>query len=156
MEKTEQFTELYIQNERHIYRYIASLLPNVDDIDGILKETSKHLHEAFEDFDPDKPFLNWAFKFAYREVQKYRKFGKQEQFSDDLIETLSILQETELERFRELRQNLTESLLNLDDTEIKLIEAFYTKNDNKPEVNSEALEELRIKLLIQSRSGERV
>ena len=43
MDKTEQFIELYSRNERQLYRFIANLTNNIEDVEDILQNTSTTL-----------------------------------------------------------------------------------------------------------------
>ena len=53
-----------------MFRFILSMHPNEEDARDILQETSVALCRKIEEYDPDQPFLPWAFGFAYLEVLK--------------------------------------------------------------------------------------
>ena len=72
-ERTELLVRLLIRHQEDLFRYIYSLLPHQEDARDALQETSVALYRKFADYDPDKPFLAWAYGFAYLEVLKQRE-----------------------------------------------------------------------------------
>jgi RNA polymerase sigma-70 factor, ECF subfamily len=71
-ERTETLVRLLTGNQGAIYRYIFALVPHEEDARDILQETNVALYRKFESYDADKPFLAWAYQFAYLEVLKHR------------------------------------------------------------------------------------
>ena len=47
-------------------------MSNRADADDIIQETLKALWEKFDDYDPERPFLSWANRFVYCQVQMHR------------------------------------------------------------------------------------
>ena len=68
--RTELLVRLLSRHQEDLFRYIFALLPHEEDARDVLQETSVALFRKFEDYDPAKPFLAWAFRFAYLEVLK--------------------------------------------------------------------------------------
>ena len=62
-----------MKHQEDLFRYIFSLLPHEEDARDVLQETSVSLYRKFADYDPEKPFLAWAYGFAYLEVLKQRE-----------------------------------------------------------------------------------
>jgi RNA polymerase sigma-70 factor (ECF subfamily) len=60
-------------HQDELFRYVFALMPNEEDARDVVQETSVALCRKFADYDPDKPFLPWAFSFAYLEVLKQRE-----------------------------------------------------------------------------------
>jgi RNA polymerase sigma-70 factor (ECF subfamily) len=77
MSHTEPPTELLIRlltrHQEELFRYIIALLPNREDARDVLQETSVALFRKVAEYDPEKPFLAWAYRFAYLEVLKQRE-----------------------------------------------------------------------------------
>jgi RNA polymerase sigma-70 factor (ECF subfamily) len=71
--RTELLVRLLIRHQEELFRYIFSLLPHQEDARDALQETSVALYRKFADYNPDKPFLAWAYGFAYLEVLKQRE-----------------------------------------------------------------------------------
>jgi RNA polymerase sigma-70 factor (ECF subfamily) len=72
-DRAELLVRLLTRHQEALFRYIYSLLPHEEDAKDVLQETSVALCRKFEDYDPDKPFLAWAYRFAYLEVLKQRE-----------------------------------------------------------------------------------
>jgi RNA polymerase sigma-70 factor, ECF subfamily len=70
---TELLVRLLMRHQDDLFRYIYSLLPHQEDARDALQETSVALYRKFADYDPAKPFLAWAYGFAYLEVLKQRE-----------------------------------------------------------------------------------
>jgi RNA polymerase sigma-70 factor (ECF subfamily) len=64
---------LLAEHQDDLFRYIFALLPHEEDARDVLQETSLALCRKFDDYDPAKPFLAWAFGFAHVEVMKQRE-----------------------------------------------------------------------------------
>jgi len=89
--KTEQLLRLLAAHQEDLFRYVFSLLPNQEDCKDVLQETYVALTRKFDDFDPAKPFLPWAFGFAYMEVLKHRERQARAArvFSDEIVALLA-------------------------------------------------------------------
>ncbi len=69
---TETFMRLFTRDQRHVYYYIRSLVPNPADAEEILQQTSLVLWEKFGQFEPGTNFRAWACKIARFEVFNHR------------------------------------------------------------------------------------
>src|SRR5439155_10020508 len=89
--KAELLVRLLIRHQEELFRYIYSLLPHQEDARDALQETSVALYRKFADYDPAKPFLAWAYGFAYLEVLKQRERSCRGgwHLRDDLVELLA-------------------------------------------------------------------
>ena len=86
----EQFIRLVINNHKRIYAYILSLVPNHNDADDIMQETSTLMWSKFVQFEPGTDFFAWARTIAYYKVLNYRRQRAHSplNFSDELLELL--------------------------------------------------------------------
>lgn len=71
--RTELLVRLLSKHQEDLFRYIYALLPHEEDARDVLQETSVSLCRKFAEYDPARPFLAWAYRFAYLEVLKYRE-----------------------------------------------------------------------------------
>jgi RNA polymerase sigma-70 factor (ECF subfamily) len=78
-DKSKQFLRLFLRNERRLYGYILTLLPNRADADDVLQETSLALWDKFDPDSPPTEFLAWARKFAYHKVLDFHKKSQRAQ-----------------------------------------------------------------------------
>jgi RNA polymerase sigma-70 factor (ECF subfamily) len=71
--RAELLVRLLTRHQEELFRYIFALLPHEEDARDVLQETSVALYRKFAEYDPAKPFLAWAYRFAYLEVLKQRE-----------------------------------------------------------------------------------
>jgi RNA polymerase sigma-70 factor (ECF subfamily) len=88
---TESLLLLLTQHQQPLFRYIFSLVPCEADARDILQETSLALYRKFEQYDATRPFLPWAYRFAYLQVQKHREKSARAPllFSEDVMDLLA-------------------------------------------------------------------
>jgi RNA polymerase sigma-70 factor (ECF subfamily) len=70
---TELLVRLLSTHQEDLFRYIFALLPHEEDARDVLQETSVALYRKFAEYDPNKPFLAWAYGFAFLEILKQRQ-----------------------------------------------------------------------------------
>src|SRR5262245_25329530 len=71
--KSKLFLRLFLQNERRLYAYILTLLPNRADADDVLQEASLVMWDKFDDGHPPDDFAAWGCRIAYFKVLEARK-----------------------------------------------------------------------------------
>ncbi|MCB1208536.1 MAG: sigma-70 family RNA polymerase sigma factor [Verrucomicrobiales bacterium] len=88
---TENLILLLTQHQEQLFRYIFSLVPCEADAKDILQETSVALFRKFDQYDTTRPFLPWAYRFAYLQVQKHREKSTRLPllFSEDVMDLLA-------------------------------------------------------------------
>src|ERR1700754_3134100 len=67
-DKSKLFLRLFLQNERRLYAYILTLLPNRVDADDVLQETSLVMWDKFDAQSPPTDFTAWGCRIAYFKV----------------------------------------------------------------------------------------
>jgi RNA polymerase sigma-70 factor (ECF subfamily) len=88
----DQFVRLLTLNERRVYAYILSLVPNWTDADDILQETNvRLLNEFATKYVPGTDFGAWACTVAKFQVLTYRKKKGRErvQFTDAFLDVVA-------------------------------------------------------------------
>ena len=87
----ENLVLLLSQHQESIFRYIYCLVPVEADARDIQQETSLALYRKWEQFDTSRPFLPWAFRFAYLQVQKHREKSARSPltFAPDVLDLLA-------------------------------------------------------------------
>jgi RNA polymerase sigma-70 factor (ECF subfamily) len=88
---TESLILLLTQHQDQLFRYIFSLVPCEADARDILQETSVALFRKFGQYDATRPFLPWAYRFAYLQVQKHREKSARSPllFSEDVMDLIA-------------------------------------------------------------------
>lgn len=88
--RTERLVLLLTEHQQALFRYVFSLLANEADARDVLQETSLALVRKFDQYDSAKPFLPWAYRFAYLEVLKFRERSQRRPvLSEDVLELLN-------------------------------------------------------------------
>ena len=88
MDPSAEFVRLWTRHQAEIERYLFMMMPRTGDVGEILQDVSVKLWEKWGQFDQERPFVPWARKFAWFEVQKWRQRQAREKlvFSDGLLE----------------------------------------------------------------------
>jgi RNA polymerase sigma-70 factor (ECF subfamily) len=89
--KGKLFLRLFLQNERRLYAYILTLLPNRADADDVLQEASLVLWDKFDERDPPADFAAWGCRIAYFKVLDFYKKSQRSRvrFSQALLERVA-------------------------------------------------------------------
>ena len=110
------FDEHFIRSHRHVFRYIAALLPNRDDAEEVFQETCLKMFEKWRDFDLRRPMVPWACGIAQNMVRKFveRNRGRGIVLSETVIAAVSETQyrlaaeiDRRLEKLPECLEELT-------------------------------------------------
>lgn len=126
-QQAELLVRLLSRHQDSLFRHIFALLPNEEDARDVLQETCVALLRKFSEYDPAKPFLPWAFRFAYLEVLKFRERTQREArlFSPELIEQLAREREAMESVLHHRLHALEECLRRLPPADQELIRQRY-------------------------------
>jgi RNA polymerase sigma-70 factor (ECF subfamily) len=85
------FVRLLTLNERRVYAFILSLVPNWADADEILQETNVRLWNEFDRYVPGSDFGAWACAVAKFQVLTHRKRKSRERvrFTDAFLDVVA-------------------------------------------------------------------
>lgn len=125
--RTELLVRLLSKHQEELFRYIYALLPHEEDARDVLQETSVALCRKFADYDPSKPFLAWAYRFAHLEVLKQRERNRRgtRHLSPDLVERLARERERHEPILQARLQALEQCLGELSPADQELIRQRY-------------------------------
>lgn len=89
--KSKAFLRLFIQNERRLYAYILTLLPNRADADDVLQEASLVMWDKFDPARPPDDFAAWGCRIAYYKVLDAYKHARRDRarFSRVMLERVA-------------------------------------------------------------------
>lgn len=81
---------LLTRNQRKIFAYIYTLVPNRADAEDILQETSVTIFEKFDDFELGTDFVAWANRIAWWKVKSaQQKFARSKVvFNEEVMEAV--------------------------------------------------------------------
>ena len=108
VEKNRQFLRLFLQNQRGLYAYVLTLLPNRADADDVLQETSLVMWDKFDAEGPPNDFLAWGRRIAYHKVLDFYKKTQRARahLSRIFVERIAQSVSNEAERLEERRAAL--------------------------------------------------
>jgi RNA polymerase sigma-70 factor, ECF subfamily len=128
----EQFMRLFLQSERELLRYVMALVPNVSDARDVVQETALALWREIGKYDPAKPFIPWACRFALNEARVFlRKESRQRRVLHEDVATL--LEQKRLATTTDLdarRVYLQECLDRLPEDQRGLLRGYYFDDES--------------------------
>jgi len=88
---TTRFVELLTSHQIDLFAYVNTLLVGSPDVDDIVQEATLDLWARKDKYDHERPFLPWAFAFAFQRVLAYRKTKQRSRiiFSDEFLNSIS-------------------------------------------------------------------
>jgi RNA polymerase sigma-70 factor (ECF subfamily) len=123
-----EFMSLFLGEQRRIYRFIRSLIPNAQDAEDVLQETAVVLWREFSDFQVGTNFFAWACKVAHFKVLKHRQRRGRDAtlLNDDVLEQLVALALTNDVGFDPRRAALEQCMGRLSVRDRAIIEQRYS------------------------------
>lgn len=134
--QTENLIVLLTQHQEQLFRYIFSLVPVEADARDILQETGLALFRKWEQFDSARPFLPWAYRFAYLQVQKHREKQARSPllFSEDVMDLLANERAHIEPRLDERLRLLDACLGRLSQKEREIVTSRYATRESAEEM----------------------
>ena len=126
--KVDEFVRLLGENQRRISLYVMGLVPNWNDAEEIVQETTVVLWQEFATkFEPGSNFAAWGCKVAYFRVLAWRKRKSREklQFSSEFLASISEELAAEPERREERQRRLAECIEKLPPDQRKVLVLRY-------------------------------
>jgi RNA polymerase sigma-70 factor, ECF subfamily len=123
----KRFDEQFVRSHRHVFRYIAALVPNRDDAEEVFQETCLKILEKWRDFDAERPMVPWACGIAQNMARKFYERNRRRglPLSEIAIAAVSETQHR-LSAEVDLRlQKLPDCLQRLTDQQRCLLEQCY-------------------------------
>ena len=122
-----RFEELWNESVHAIRRYVLSLKPEPGTVDEILQETSIALWQKFDAYDPSRPFVAWACRFALLQALKHRQYRMRDRlvFDNDSLNKRLDVSDQDPELLIARREALARTLPSLAKSERRLLERRY-------------------------------
>jgi|YelNatPaOPRAMG01_1025707.scaffolds.fasta_scaffold93248_2 RNA polymerase sigma-70 factor (ECF subfamily) len=126
-QREAQFVQLFLENQKKIFGFILTLVPNWADAEDVFQETATVLWNKFDAFTPGSDFLAWALTTARFQVLCHRKKQQRDRvrFSDRTIEMLSERLMAFIETNERRKEALSHCLTLLNDRDRELIQLRY-------------------------------
>ncbi len=127
--KADQFFNLFMSEQKRIYTFILTLLPNQFDADDVMQETAIILWNKFDEFDPNTNFLAWALTIAKFQVMGFCKTISRDklQFNGQMIDRIAEKVTQRHSTFETRRQTLKKCIGKLNPEDRHLILLRYEK-----------------------------
>lgn len=118
---------LFLSAERELLRYVMALVPNVSDARDVVQETAVALWQAIEKYDPQKPFVPWACRFALNEARLHLRTESRRRrlLEEDVAELLEKRRAEIAEPLDVRREHLRDCLGRLTWEQRQLIHGYY-------------------------------
>ena len=129
----EQFMRLFLQAERELTRYVMSIVPNVNDARDVVQETAMSLWRAIEKYDPARPFVPWACRFALNEARMHlRSEGRRRRrfLQDDVVALLEDRRTELAPQLDDRRRHLRDCLDRLPEEKRGLVRGYYFDDES--------------------------
>ncbi|MFO0888938.1 MAG: sigma-70 family RNA polymerase sigma factor [Isosphaeraceae bacterium] len=139
-DRKARFSERLLRHQTQLFGYIYSLVRDLDDADDLFQQTSLALWKKFDQYDPDRPFIPWAFGVARYEVSNFLRSRVRDRlyFSDELNLLLIEAHEDLGRKPQEDRlEALSGCLGKLRQRDQELLEACYGSAVRIPEIARE-------------------
>jgi RNA polymerase sigma-70 factor (ECF subfamily) len=134
-EQHERFMRLFLAHEPAILRSVLVFVPHRHDARDIVQETAVALWRHFGDFDPARPFVNWACGFARIEVRRYlRRAQRRAALSEQAVVALVTTEQAHSGWFEESRQFLTECREHLSTEQRRVLDGYYVDELSVPAI----------------------
>jgi RNA polymerase sigma-70 factor (ECF subfamily) len=127
-ETVDAFVRLLGQNQRRIFLYVMSMVPNWTDAEEIIQETNLVLWREFARFEQGTNFTAWACKVAFHQVLAWRKRVKRNrlEFSPGFLEAVAEEASAASEHLEERSQCLARCIERLPADRRHLLKLRYS------------------------------
>ena len=124
----DDFAREFMRHQAAILRYIRSFVPSPHDAEEVLQETAAALWKKAESYDPSRPFLGWALRFALYECRNFQRRNRRRSvcMDEEILDLLaqerddsSSLLEARRHALRSCLQKLSPSQQNM------ILERYY-------------------------------
>lgn len=123
------FVGLYAQYQGQLFRYVAAIVPHLQDAEDVLGEVAVALWEHFGEFEQGTSFLAWARRIAYlRALEYYRDRNRRLAMPQRVLEKLSFEIETRESAADRRLVYLAECKKELPPIDRELLDQRYTDN----------------------------
>ncbi len=131
-----EFVRLFSRNQGRLFRFVAALVPNLQDAEDVLSETTVVLWSEFSNFELGTNFLVWARRIAHlRVLEHYRACRRR--LPDNVLAALVLdMERREAEADHRL-SFLAECRQKLASSDQRLLERRYADNIQVQELASQ-------------------
>jgi RNA polymerase sigma-70 factor (ECF subfamily) len=133
-----EFVSLITANQRRIYAYILALVPNFNDADDVMQETTATMWEQKSKFQPGTDFVAWGARIAYFKILDHRKRSNKNNrmmILNEQFEHISSKALTQSKNTEDLIYRLKDCIQKLSSRDQNLMYLRYSTGLNAKEVS---------------------
>lgn len=125
----QRFLRLFLSSEPDLRRYVAVLVPSLEDADEVIQQTAAVLWEKFDQYDPALPFTPWACRFALNTSKQWLARQRRwrailrEDFAVELIRRREVIESQIDDRLRHLENCVGKLAV----AQRSLIDGYYSR-----------------------------
>lgn len=130
--KTESFLMLLLPNQKRIFSYIVTLIPNYTDAEDVMQEVTSTLLRKYSDYTPNTDFVAWALTVTRYKVYEYYKAKKRDQqkLSKETVRILDMETPAKGSGFDSNLEAVKKCITKLDTNDYKLVQMRYELDQN--------------------------
>lgn len=126
----ERFMRLFLAHEPAILRSVLVFVPHRADARDIVQETAVALWKHFPQYDPARPFVNWACGFARVEVRRYlRRAHRRAALSEQAVDALMNNEDAQASALAERERFLADCRERLPAEQRKILDGYYVDEE---------------------------
>jgi RNA polymerase sigma-70 factor (ECF subfamily) len=134
--RTGEFVQLLTGVQSRLYAYVSSLVGDSAGARDVLQETNLALWDKAGEYDPERPFLPWAYRVAYLQVLAYRKTCARSRlvFDERLMSELAEETESRDVDFDQRLEALSHCIEKLPGPRREMIDRRYRDGDSLDQI----------------------
>lgn len=124
----EQFMRLFLQSERELLRYVMAIVPNVTDARDVVQDTALALWKQIDKYDPARPFIPWACRFALNEARMFLRTDARRRrrcLAEDVVHLLEARRVEVADDLDARRQHLATCMEALPERHRCVVQGYY-------------------------------
>jgi RNA polymerase sigma-70 factor (ECF subfamily) len=127
-ERIDAFVRLLGQNQRRVFLYVMTLVPNWNDAEEIVQETNLVLWREFGQFALGTNFAAWACKVAFHQVLAWRKKKQRDrlEFSPAFVDAVAEEAAATADRLEQRSQALAGCIAKLPEGQRQMLRLRYS------------------------------
>jgi RNA polymerase sigma-70 factor (ECF subfamily) len=136
--KTESFLKILMPNQKRIFSYIVTLVPNYADAEDVMQNVTEFLWRRYSDYRPNTDFVAWALTITKYKIHEYYKDKKRnrQRLSNETIRILEKEVSTRKSDFDSNLEAVKNCVKKLDTNDYKLIQIRYEADQNVKSIAS--------------------
>ncbi|AGA29839.1 sigma-70 family RNA polymerase sigma factor [Singulisphaera acidiphila] len=126
-ERVDEFVRLLGQNQRRIFVFVMSMVPNLNDAEEIIQETNLLLWREFDHFQSGTNFAAWACRVALNQTMAWRKRKRRDrlEFTPAFLEAVAAESTAEFDLLEERSRALAQCIEKLPEKHRQLLRTRY-------------------------------